>query len=167
VIRTRTGRRAVPLAVLLVLAAAGCGPNYDTRFQAALTQKGPAVAKEAVPGGKLNKYFPKTEGEWDLVYDQEKQGVAVANLKKGDKTVAKLSIFDTVTDAKMAEEYRDAKDKLDDKYPMVAQGKMGTGILVGDRYRVLVRTEPGTDFAEDDRKEWLKKFDLAGLATLQ
>jgi hypothetical protein len=167
VIRTRTGRLGVPLAVLLALAVVGCGPAYDTRFQSAVTQKGPAVSKEAVPGDKLNKFFPKTEGEWDLVYTQEKQGMSQAELKKDGKAVAQLAIFDTVTDTKVADEYKDAKDKLDDKYPMLAKGKLGTGVLVGDRFQVQVRTLPGGSFEEADRKEWLHKFDLAGLATLQ
>ena len=167
VIRNRTGRLGAPLTVLALLVA-GCGPTAgETRFSAALTQKGPAVSKEAVAGGKLNKFFPKTDGEWDLVYTQEKQGMAQAELKKGGKSVAQLAIFDTVSDSKVAEEYQDTKDKLDDKYPMIAKGKLGTGILVGDRFQVQVRTLPGSDFAETDRKEWLQKFDLAGLATLQ
>ena len=168
-IRTRTGRLEAPLTVLaLALLTAGCGPPAgESRFKAALTQKGPAVAKEAVPGDKLNKFFPKTEGEWDLVYTQEKQGMAQAELKKGGQAVAQLAIFDTVTDAKVADGYREAKEKLADKYPLIAKGKLGTAVLVGDRYQVQVRTLPGSDFAEADRKEWLLKFDLAGLATLQ
>ncbi len=167
-LRNRTGRLGAPLAVLtLALLAAGCGPGGDTRFQAAQTQKGPAVAKEAVPGDKLNKFFPKAEGEWDLVYTQEKQGMSQAELKKGGKAVAQLAIFDTVTDSKVADEYKDAKDKLADKYPMIAKGKLGTAVLVGDRYQVQVRTLPGADFEEANRKEWLGKFDLTGLATLQ
>jgi hypothetical protein len=152
---------------MLTLLVAGCGPSTDPRFQEAVKQKGPAVAKEAVSGDKLNKFFPKTGGEWDLVYTQEKHGMSQAELKKGGKAVAQLAIFDTLTDAKVAEEYRDAKDKLDDKYPMLGKGKLGTAVLVADRFQVQVRTLPGADFAEADRKEWLQKFDLAGLATLQ
>jgi hypothetical protein len=163
----RIGRLAAPQAVLLALVVAGCGPNYDTRFQGALTQKGPAVSKEAVSGDKLNKHFPKVEGDWDLVYTQEKQGMSQAELKKGGKPVAQLAIFDTVTDATVKDDYKDAKEKLDDKYPMIAKGKLGTAILVGDRFQVQVRTLPGSDFEEAQRKEWLQKFDLAGLATVQ
>jgi hypothetical protein len=162
----RIGRLAAPLAVLLALAA-GCGPTYDTRFEGGLTHKGPAVSKEAVPGDKLNKHFPKAQGEWDVVYTQEKPGMSQAELKKGGKALAQLAIFDTVTDSSVADEYKDAKDKLDDKYPMIAKGKLGTAVLVGNRFQVQVRTLPGSDFEEAERKEWLKKFDLAGLATLQ
>jgi hypothetical protein len=154
-------------ALTLALLAAGCSPQGDTRFRAAQTQKGPAVAKEAVPGDKLNKFFPKAEGEWDLVYTQEKQGMSQAELKKGGKAVATLAIFDTLSDPKVAEEYHDAKDKLDDKYPLLAKGKLGTAVLVGDRFQVQVRSLPGAGLEEADRKEWLHKFDLAGLATLQ
>jgi len=166
VIRTRTGRLGAPLVVLAVFAA-GCGPEGDTRFTAANTHKGPAVAKEAIPGDKLNKFFPKAEGEWDVVYTQEKQGMSQAELKKKGTAVAQLAIFDTLTDAKVAEEYKTATEKLADKYPVIPKGKLGTGILVGDRFQVQVRTLPGGDFSEADRKAWLSKFDLAGLATLQ
>jgi hypothetical protein len=151
----------------LALLVAGCGPGGDTRFREAQTQKGPAVAKEAVSGDKLNKFFPKADGDWDLVYTQEKQGMSQAELKKGGKAVAQLAIFDTLTDAKVADEYHDAKEKLADKYPLIGKGKMGTAVLVGDRYQVQVRSLPGADFEEADRKDWLHKFDLAGLATLQ
>src|SRR5262245_354665 len=106
-----TGKGAPLAALTLALLAAGCGPRGDPRFQAAQTQKGPAVAKEAVPGDNLNKFFPKAEGEWDLVYTQEKQGMSQAELKKGGKAVAQLAIFDTVTDSKVADEYQDAKEK--------------------------------------------------------
>jgi hypothetical protein len=168
VIRIRIGRLGAPLSVLmLALLVAGCGPTGETRFQAAQTQKGPAVAKEAVPGDKLNKFFPKADGDWDVVYTQEKQGMSQAELKKGGKAVAQLAIFDTVTDSKVADEYHDAKDKLADKYPMIAKGKLGTAVLVGERFQVQVRTLPGADFEEADRKTWLQKFDLTGLATLQ
>jgi hypothetical protein len=163
----RTERLAAPLVALVAFVVTACGPSYDTRFEGGLTQKGPAVSKEAVPGDKLNKHFPKVEGEWDLVYTQEKQGMSQAELKKGGKALASLAIFDTVTDATVKDDYKDAKDKLDDKYPMIAKGKLGTAILVGDRFQVQVRTLPGADFEEAERKEWLKKFDLAGLATLQ
>jgi hypothetical protein len=151
----------------LALFVVGCGPDYDTRFSAAVTHKGPAVAKEAVAGDKLNKFFPKADGDWDLVYTQEKQGMAQAELKKGGKAVAQLAIFDTLTDPKVADEYKEAKEKLADKYPLIAKGKLGTGVLVADRFQVQVRTLPGSNFEEAERKEWLGRFDLAGLATLQ
>jgi hypothetical protein len=77
-----------------------------------------------------------------------------------------FAIFDTVSDATVAEDFKDAADKFDG-HPIVAKGNLGTAILVADRYQVTVRSAPGVAFSEDDRKEWLKKFDLAGLATLQ
>jgi hypothetical protein len=154
----------IPLAVLLV--AAGCYRVEDTRWTAAQKQTGPAVAKEAVPGSKLNKFFPKAEGEWDVVFQQEKQGTSTAKLTKGGKDLATLAIMDTVSDTSVAEGYKEATDKLDN-HPMLAKGNLGTAVLVGDRYQVTVRTAPGASFSEADRKEWIKKFDLAGLATLQ
>ena len=58
--------RLVALAVFLAVAF-GCGGGgvSNTQFSNAITQSGPAVAKEAVPGDKLNAYFPKDDGDWD------------------------------------------------------------------------------------------------------
>lgn len=152
--------------VLAVVLLAGCFRAEDPRWTAAQKDTRPVVAKEAVAGGKLNKFFPKVEGEWDLVYTQEKQGTSIATLKKGGKDMATLAIVDTVSDPSLAEEYKEATEKLD-AHPMLAKGSLGTAILVADRFQVTARTAVGSGFSEADRKEWLKKFDLAGLATLQ
>jgi hypothetical protein len=150
------------LAVIL-----GCGTAPDPKWTAAQKQQtGHAVAKTALPGGTFNKYFPKPEGEWDVVYTQEKTGLAQAELKKGGKNMAVLAIFDTVSEPETAAEYKDSTEKLDG-HPLLAKGSLGTAILVADRFQVTVRTAPGSGFSEAERKEWLKKFDLAGLATLQ
>jgi hypothetical protein len=135
------------------LFVAGCYRIEDTRWTAAQKQTGPAVAKEAVAGSKLNKFFPKAEGEWDVVFRQEKQGVSEAALTKGGKDMATLAIFDTVSDASVADEYKEAKDKLD-AHPMLAKGNLGTAILVADRYQVTVRTVVGA---------WLQRGGPQGL----
>jgi hypothetical protein len=161
-------RHGTLVLLFLMVALLGCQPSQrDTRFDEATAKTGPAVVKEAVPGDKLNAYFPKDEGDWDVVYTQEKQGQSQAELKKSGKAVATLAIFDTLSNKEAADEFKDAKDKFNNKYPMVAKGKLGTAILVGDRFQVQVRTAPGADFSEDDRKTWLGKFQLGGLETLQ
>lgn len=165
-IHRTTCRLAAPALVVGLLFVASCGPRSDPRWSAVQTQKGPAVSKEAVPGGTLNKFFPKPEGDWDVVYTQEKTGFAQASLKKAGTEVALLAISDTVSDPAVADEYKEAKDKLD-SYPLQAKGALGTAILVGDRFQVAVRTMPGGSFTEADRKDWLKKFDLTGLSSHQ
>ena len=42
-------------------------------------------------------------------------------------------------------------------------GNNGTGLLVGDRYQVQIRSTDA-NFTKFDREDWLKKFDLANLA---
>lgn len=165
--RTTTWRAAAPAAVLAVALLAGCGVE-NTRFKEAEQKKGPAVAKNAVPGGTLNKFFPKAEGEWNVKFTDEKPGYASADLEKGGTKVGTLAIFDTVSDEhkELAAEYKDSKDKLD-MYPLVKKGALGTAVLVGDRFQVQVRTAPGGSLSEDERKDWIKKFDLVGLATHQ
>ena len=45
-------------------------------------------------------------------------------------------------------------------------GNNGTGLLVGGRYQVQIRSNDAS-FSKFDREDWLKKFDLPNLARLQ
>jgi hypothetical protein len=153
-----------PLAIVIA-----CGGNpADTRWASAQkeSRNKPAVAKEALPGSAFNKFFPKAESPWDLTYKQEKQGTAIASLKKDGKEVATLTVFDTVSEPDVAKEYKESTQALAG-CPLVAKGDKGTAILVANRFQVQVRSAPNSSFTEDDRKEWLKKFDLDGIANLK
>jgi hypothetical protein len=160
---------AVGLLVLpllaLVLACGGGNPD-ETRWASAQAESRgkPAVAKEALPGKDFNKFFPKAETPWDLTYKQEKQGTAIASLKKDGKEVATLTVFDTVSEPDVAKEYKESTQALAG-HPLVAKGEKGTALLVADRFQVQVRSMDAS-FGEEDRKEWLKKFDLDGIAKL-
>jgi hypothetical protein len=164
-----TRRLAVGLLFLLPLAlVVACGGNpADTRWATAQheSKNKPAVSKEALAGKEFNKFFPKAESPWDLTYKQEKQGTAIASLKKDGKEVATLTIFDTVSTPDTAQEYKDSSQALAG-HPLVAKGAKGTAILVADRFQVTVRSMDDS-FTEDDRKEWLKKFNLDGLSSLK
>jgi hypothetical protein len=160
-------------ALVGLLVACGTTNPADSQWQGAQTDKSPAVTKEAIPGKTLNKYFPKVENPYDLVADQDKAGTAIYKLEKGGKQIATLSINDT-----FAEEHKDAlkdfetaTEKLDGKYPLMAEGKNAHKILVADRFQVKIRNQPGASGADllspEDHKTWLSKFDLAGLATLK
>jgi hypothetical protein len=163
-------RRLVPgllLLPLLALVIACMGGNpAETRWATAQQQSRnkPAVAKEALAGKEFNKFFPKAESPWDLTYKQEKQGTAIASLKKDGKEVATLTIFDTVSQPDLAQEYKEATQALAG-CPLVAKGAKGTAVLVGSRFQVQVRSMDDS-FGESDRKDWIKKFDLDGLAKL-
>jgi hypothetical protein len=164
------GTRRLVLVLLflpLVALVVACGGNpAQTRWASAQqeSRNKPAVAKEALPGKEFNKFFPKAESPWDLTYKQEKQGTAIASLKKDGKEVATLAVFDTISDPDVAKEYKEATQALAG-CPLVAKGAKGTAVLVANRFQVQVRSMDDS-FAEDDRKEWLKKFDLDGIAKL-
>jgi hypothetical protein len=132
------------------------------------TRRKPAVSREAVAGSEFNKMFPRpdSEGDFDLVYTQEKSGFAQAKLvnKKKSEDVATFSIFDTVNNPEAAQDYQAAPEKLG-LYPMIDIGSNGTGLLVGDRFQVQVRSKDA-NFTKADRQDWLKKFDLPNLANL-
>lgn len=162
-----TRHATAPLALLAAALLLGCGPEQSTRFKDAQTQKGPAVSKSAVEGKTLNQFFPKAEGDFDVVFTTEKPGNAAADLKKGGDQVALLSITDLVGEEASREKFHKSEDKLNDKYPLVAQGALENSVLVADRYQVKVRTAAGKQFSADERKEWLKKFNLAGLESHQ
>jgi hypothetical protein len=162
-------RRAVRpggLFVLVLLTTLpGCyrePTRWDQVQQETRGQK--AVVREAVAGGEFNKMFPKADGDFNLVYTQEKPGFAQAMLKKGGNEVATLSIFDTVSNPEAAADYKGAPDKLQ-TYPLMDKGENGTAVLVGDRFQVEVRSKDA-NFAKADRQEWLGKFDLANLERL-
>ena len=154
------------LIVLLLTALPGCyrEPSRWDEVQDKTRRNAPAVTREAVAGGEFNKMFPKADGDFERVYTQEKKGFAQAILKKGGTEVATLSIFDTVSNPEAAADYKAAEAKLQ-SYPMIDIGEKGTGILVGDRFQVQVRSKDA-NFAKADREEWLSKFDLANLEQL-
>ena len=157
----------VPLALLPLALVVACGgyPN-ETRWATAQqeSRNKPAVSKEALPGSAFNKFFPKAESPWDLTYKQEKQGTAIASLKKDGKEVAMLTVFDTVSEPDVAKQYKDSTQALAG-CPLLAKGSKATAVLVANRFQVQVRSMDNS-FGEDDRKEWLKKFDLDGIAKL-
>jgi hypothetical protein len=160
--------RYIVAGFLLLPLAAGCGPNpAQTRWTSAQEESRHkrAVAKEALPGKEFNKFFPKAESPWDLTYKQEKQGTAIASLKKDGKEVATLTVFDTISEPEVAKEYKEATQALAG-CPLLAKGSKGTAVLVANRFQVQVRTAPSAEFSEEQRKEWIKKFDLDGIANL-
>jgi hypothetical protein len=154
-----------PVLLVLAVLAAGCGGPATSRFDAAETQRGPAVSTGSLAGGAFNQFFPKAEGEFDLVYDQEKTGTAVASLNKNGTKMATLSITDTVNNPDAAKKYDKSTSKVKD-HPYLKEGRNRSGVLVADRFQVLVVSDPEAPFDENDRMEWLQKFDLAGLAKL-
>jgi hypothetical protein len=158
------------VVVVAVSSLAGCReePSRWDQVQQATRRNQPAVSREAVAGGEFNKAFPKAEGDYSIIYTQEKSGFAQADLKRQGNVVATLSVFDTVSNPEAAENYRGSAATLAG-YPFIDIGSNGSGVLVGDRFQVQVRSKDA-NFTKDDREEWLKKFDLAnlsGLARLQ
>jgi hypothetical protein len=152
--------------VLLLLVAAAC-EKAPTRWDEVqdVSRGKPAVSKASQAGSAFNRFFPKVEAPFDLVYKQEKTGFVEASLKRDGKEVAVLTISDTANNPEAAEKYKESLEKLGE-YPLAPVGGQGTGLLVADRYQVQVRSMDES-FAEEDRREWLEKFALAELSQLQ
>ncbi len=157
------------LLVTLFLLTPACGQNEPTsRFDQAQqesTQSGAvAVSEDAVKGGELNRYFPENEGSYKIVYVQEKRGFAQAKLEENGQELALMSISDVANNPTAADKFKDSQETIQG-YPVVNQGSKATAVLLRDRYQVKIVSRRDT-FAESDRKEWLKKFDLDTLAEL-
>ena len=160
-------RRRWMLILLPMVVASGCRqePSRWDEVQKETRRNAPAVAKEAVPGSAFNKMFPKPEGDFDVVYSQEKAGFAQAKLVKKGEDVATLSIFDTVSNPESAAKYKDTQETFEN-YPHHRDRQQRDGPARGDRYQVQIRSTDA-NFSKFDREDWLKKFDLANLAKVQ
>jgi hypothetical protein len=162
----RTWFTSFCLATLLFLTSCAAAPpsEFDQAQQESTQSGAAAVADTAVSGGDLNGYFPQPAADYDVVYSQEKTGLAQAKLKQAGTEVALLSIADIRNNPTAAQKYTDSAETLAG-YPLAAQGSTGTGVLVADRFQVKVQSK-AESFTEGDRQAWLEKFDLDGLAAL-
>jgi hypothetical protein len=119
---------------------------------------------DPLPGGEFNKFFPQQSGDNDRVAKQEKDGFAQYSLRRGGEEIAQLSITDLRSNPQAAEKFNQP-DMTIEGYPAKKDGAKGTTLLVGQRFQVKVRS-PGGQLNEQDRMNWLKQFDLAGIAGL-
>lgn len=156
------------LSLLLFLTACTSpAPSQYDRVQEETTgaRATQAIDSEAQSGGSFNQFFPASEGDYEVVPSQEKDGFAEYKLKQDGKTLAMLAISDTISLPAAAAKYSDATDRVAG-YPAVNQGTTATGVLVADRYQVKVLSRD-PEFTQADREIWLERFDLNGLAQLQ
>jgi hypothetical protein len=163
----RDRKSAVFFAMLLVPLLAGCQQEptrWDEVQEATQGRQAPAVSEESVEGGDLNRFFPKVESPFDIVFKQEKQGFAQASLQKDGQELAVFSISDTTNNPSAKEKYAES-DQMLDGHPMAAAGSKGTSLLVNDRYQVQARSMDPS-FGEPERIEWLQKFDLRSMSNL-
>lgn len=130
-----------------------------------IVNPGTNVMVEPRAGGDFNKFFPKDEGDYNVLYTQEKEGFAQAKLNLKGVEVATLAVSDTVISVDALDKFKGSTEKIGG-YPAAAVGALGTAILVADRFQVQVRSKDAS-FTADDRKAWIEKFDLAGLAALK
>lgn len=162
-------RRLIPSLICLIFFVTACSsaPNKYDQVQKDTTGFGKpaAVSKDAQKGGTFNQFFPKSDGDYDVVPSQEKKGFAAYKLNKNGVTVATLSINDTISLPASAIKYNSATETVAG-YPSVNQGTTTTGLLVNGRYQVKVLSK-NPSFSQSDRVDWLQKFDLNGLAELE
>ena len=183
----RTPSQYAPLAVLLLVtgyALVGCDKSPEAapppagnpmaRTQPAappanssMTDRAPGAPIGAPVGkvekaGTFNKLFPKDGDGYNVVYTQEKTGSALAELQKGGKKLATLSISDVAANPSAIGKYN-ASGKQLGGYPAATVGSQGTSVLVGNKFQVQVRSNDPS-FSATDREAWIQKFDLSGLA---
>jgi hypothetical protein len=154
------------LATLLLVTSCNKAPSQFSQAQKDSTARGAsAVVKDSATGDTFNKFFPPSGGGYERVYVQEKKGFAEAKLKQGSTELAVMSISDTLNNPTANAKFTNSAEAIKG-YPSVQQGTTGTAILVNDRYQVKILSR-NPSFGEKERKAWLEKFDLAGLAKLK
>lgn len=155
------------LGLLLTVTACSKAPSPYADIQKETTRRGApaAVAKTAEQGATFNRFFPDGTRGYEVIPTQEKKGFAEYKVLQDGKTVAMLSISDTISLPSAVAKYRLSDFKVAN-YPAVDQGTTATGLLVNDRYQVKVLSRDPS-FSRDDRLAWLQKFDLRGIAKLE
>jgi hypothetical protein len=149
-------RLLLVLLIAVMPLASSCRPVANT---------GVSAVVEPLAGGEFNKFFPKDQGDYNVLYTQEKEGFAQARLNLKGVEVATLSVSDTVISVEALDKFQASSEQIAG-YPAAAVGALGTAVLVADRFQVQVRSKDAS-FTADDRKAWIEQFDLAGLAALQ
>lgn len=152
--------------VLVIVAGCGCekGPDRWEAAQRETSQNPVAVSEDSVAGGEFNRFFPKVEKPWDIVYKQEKTGFAQASLQQDGREVAVLSVSDTTNNPEARAKFKNSEEKLDDM-PLASVGEQSTAVLVNDRYQVQIRSMDPV-FGPEERLEWLKKFNLQAIGRI-
>jgi hypothetical protein len=162
-------RVLVPVLLGSLLLMTACQPKAPSRYddvQRETTQKGStAVSKNATTGGSFNRFFPRPGNGYSVVPAQEKKGFAEYKLNQRGKTLAMLSISDTISTPSAAEKYKQSSFQIAG-YPAIDQGKTITGVLVNSRYQVKAQTRDPS-FTRENRIDWLQKFDLNGLSRVK
>lgn len=138
--------------------------RFDTAQQASQDRDASAIVQEAKSGGSFNRYFPGEQNGYKRVYTQEKKGFAEAKLKRDGQELAVMAISDTLNNPTARNKFQSSSENING-YPTVNQGSKSTALLIGERYQVKISSR-NESFTESDRKAWLGKFDLQGLARL-
>jgi len=143
-------RSLFPILLALAVSFTGCesGRKTDNPFT----------------GKDLNQVFPQDEGGFVTVFTQEKEGISQALLKQNGAEVATLAVSDTIENPAARDKFAAATETLDG-HPLASSGSKGTAVLVAGRFQVQVRSRSG-EFGPDERKAWLRRFDLDTLAEL-
>ncbi|MGK7931390.1 MAG: hypothetical protein AB4041_08145 [Microcystaceae cyanobacterium] len=155
------------LCLVLLLGACSSPPSSYDKVQKDTTgfRSEKAVEKTATQGAKFNQFFPDKVRGYEVVPSQEKKGFAEYKVKQDGKTVAMLSVSDTVSNPAAAAKFENATQKIGG-YPAVQVGSTMTSLLVNGRYQVKVSSRDPA-FSPEDRALWLQKFDLSGLSRIQ
>ncbi len=113
-------------------------------------------------GSKLIEFFPKSRDAHEVTTTTEKVGFVQASLRRDAEEVATLAISDLLGDEEAIAKFKASTSQISG-YPAISHGDAGTAILVGNRFQVQARSK-AESFSEEDRKAWLMRFNLAGLA---
>ncbi len=153
--------------LLVLIVVAGLFWAYRSLSGPKTTDMAPSKPVAAIPaaapvaGKTFNKMFPESGDGLKVQFTQEKDGYAQADLLKGAKKLAQLSISDTEANPSARDKFKDSTKKIGG-HAAAPVGAMGTAVLIANRYQVQVRsTDPS--FTAADREAWISKFKLGEL----
>ena len=121
--------------------------------------------EQQVEGKVFNDHFPSAADGFSVTFTSEKKGYSQATVKKADEEMAIIAVSDLIDDSEAASKYQDAAEQISG-CPVISRGSQGTAMLVGGRYQISIRSS-SDEFSEQDRKEWLSKFDVSAISALK
>lgn len=117
---------------------------------------------ETEESAEFGAYFPKSDGDVQCTPHRAYEGFAQCTLTQGDKRLGAIVIRDLQKSGGNTDAYAKSTEQLAG-FPLLEPGSTISSILVNNRYEVRVFSQ-STDLTQAQRRAWIQKVDLQGLA---
>jgi hypothetical protein len=154
-----TSARAIALSGLL-LGAAGCCQKKDHAGPGAPSASAAVAEGDAtLPPGALARFFPPDGAAgFKRSVAAETRAYSEMQFVRGKEKLS-LTLTDAREDPALRARFQSPAGTLDG-HPYLSLGGVKSALLVRDRFQLTVHSATAS---EDERKAWLRRFDLASL----